>query len=265
MESRGRIENVQELRSSILGFLDTDPTDSSLAGFLDTVALYTDMDDTAEDDNCVSLMTMHSAKGLEFPNVYVVGMEEGMFPSGRAAGESEEMEEERRLCYVAMTRARRRLTLTTARQRMLYGRTTNNMPSRFLEEIPSETLEWQGKQESRPARNDWDEDVSYGASFSGHTFGQQGRAEAAAPRPYRSTAPRRDLAAASGFTAAAASKGAPMLQLQKGDRVRHRTFGEGMVLSLRPMGNDALIEVAFDTAGTKKLMLRTAGAHMTKL
>ena len=266
MESRGRIENVQELRSSILGFLDSDPENSSLAGFLDTVALYTDLDDTAEDDNCVSLMTMHSAKGLEFPDVYVVGMEEGMFPSGRAAGESEEMEEERRLCYVAMTRARRHLTLTTARQRMLYGRTTNNMPSRFLEEIPSETLEWQGKQEPRTARSDWDEDVSYGSSFTGHTFGQQGRAEASAPRSYRSTAaPRRDFSAAAGFTGASAPKGAPLLQLQKGDRISHRTFGEGMVLSLRPMGNDALVEVAFDTAGTKKLMLRTAGAHITKL
>ena len=265
MESRGRIENVQELRSSILGFLDSDPENSSLAGFLDTVALYTDLDDAAEDDNCVSLMTMHSAKGLEFPDVYVVGMEEGVFPGGRAAGESEEMEEERRLCYVAMTRARRHLTLTTARQRMLYGRTTNNMPSRFLEEIPSETLDWQGKQEPRPARGDWEEDA--GRFSAGRAFDRQGRGEIPASRPHRgAAAPRRELSAAAGFTgAAAAAKGGPLLPLQKGDRIRHRTFGEGLVLSLRPMGNDALVEVAFDTAGTKKLMLRTAGAHITKL
>ena len=149
MESRGRIENVQELRSSVMGFLDSDPEDRSLAGFLDTVALYTDLDDAQESDNCVSLMTMHSAKGLEFPTVYVVGMEEGVFPGGRAAGDSEEMEEERRLCYVAMTRARERLVMTTARQRMLYGRTTNNMPSRFLEEIPTENMDWQGKADGR--------------------------------------------------------------------------------------------------------------------
>ena len=265
MESRGRIENVQELRSSILGFLDSDPENSSLAGFLDTVALYTDLDDAAEDDNCVSLMTMHSAKGLEFPDVYVVGMEEGVFPGGRAAGESEEMEEERRLCYVAMTRARRHLTLTTARQRMLYGRTTNNMPSRFLEEIPSETLDWQGKQEPRPARGDWEEDA--GRFSAGRAFDRQGRGEIPASRPHRgAAAPRRELSAAAGFTgSAAAAKGGPLLPLQKGDRIRHRTFGEGLVLSLRPMGNDALVEVAFDTAGTKKLMLRTAGAHITKL
>ena len=157
MESRGRIENVQELRSSVMGFLDSDPEDRSLAGFLDTVALYTDLDDAQESDNCVSLMTMHSAKGLEFPTVYVVGMEEGVFPGGRAAGDSEEMEEERRLCYVAMTRARERLVMTTARQRMLYGRTTNNMPSRFLEEIPTENMDWQGKADGRIPRNDWGE------------------------------------------------------------------------------------------------------------
>ena len=268
MESRGRIENVQELRSSVMGFLDSDPEDRSLAGFLDTVALYTDLDDAQESDNCVSLMTMHSAKGLEFPTVYVVGMEEGVFPGGRAAGDSEEMEEERRLCYVAMTRARERLVMTTARQRMLYGRTTNNMPSRFLEEIPTENMDWQGKADGRIPRNDWGEDASFGGSgFSGRTFGQQERREAAAPRTYggasRSNQAGRSVAA--GFTAAPSGKGTPLLQLQKGDRVRHRSFGEGLVVSVRPMGNDALVEVFFDKEGTKRLMLRTAGPLLTKL
>mgnify|MGYP005799113637 FL=1 len=269
MESRGRIENVQELRSSVMGFLDSDPEDRSLAGFLDTVALYTDLDDAQESDNCVSLMTMHSAKGLEFPTVYVVGMEEGVFPGGRAAGDSEEMEEERRLCYVAMTRARERLVMTTARQRMLYGRTTNNMPSRFLEEIPTENMDWQGKADGRIPRNDWGEDASFGGSgFSGRTFSQQERRDAAAPRTYGSTASRSNQAgrsAAAGFTAAPSGKGTPLLQLQKGDRVRHRSFGEGLVVSVRPMGNDALVEVSFDKEGTKRLMLRTAGPLLTKL
>ena len=268
MESRGRIENVQELRSSVMGFLDSDPEDRSLAGFLDTVALYTDLDDAQESDNCVSLMTMHSAKGLEFPTVYVVGMEEGVFPGGRAAGDSEEMEEERRLCYVAMTRARERLVMTTARQRMLYGRTTNNMPSRFLEEIPTENMDWQGKADGRIPRNDWGEDASFGGSgFSGRTFGQQERRETAAPRTYGSAASRSNQAgrSAAGFTAAPSGKGTPLLQLQKGDRVRHRSFGEGLVVSVRPMGNDALVEVSFDKEGTKRLMLRTAGPLLTKL
>jgi len=239
MESRGRLENVQELRSSIVGFLEGSPEDTSLAGFLDSVALYTDLDDAPEDDNCVSLMTMHSAKGLEFPNVFVVGMEEGVFPSGRVVGENEEMEEERRLCYVAMTRARERLTMTTARQRMLYGRTNNNMPSRFLEELPSEPIDWQRKQEPRL------DDSS----------------NRPAGKPARQPRPLRDP----GFTAAPSAASGGLLHLEKGDLISHRTFGKGMVLSVRPMGNDALVEVAFDGIGTKKLMLRVAGAHITKL
>ena len=102
------------------------------------------------------LMTMHSAKGLEFPSVFVVGMEDGLFPGNRAMGEPEEMEEERRLCYVAMTRAKEKLTLTNARQRMLFGRTTPCMPSRFLKEIPEENMEWLGKPEPRPTSS-WDD------------------------------------------------------------------------------------------------------------
>ena len=136
MESRGRIENVQELRSNILGFLEQDPEDATLSGFLNEIALYTDLDNVESDGSYVTMMTVHSAKGLEFPVVYVVGMEEGVFPGSSAQYDEEELEEERRLCYVAMTRAKEKLTLTNARQRMLYGRTSANRPSRFLEEDP---------------------------------------------------------------------------------------------------------------------------------
>jgi len=248
MESRGRMENVQELRSSIIGFLENEPEDPSLAGFLDSVALYTDLDDAADNDNCVSLMTMHSAKGLEFPNVYVVGMEEGVFPGSRAVGEEDEMEEERRLCYVAMTRAREHLTMTTARQRMLYGRTNNNMPSRFLEELPKEPIDWQSRQEPRQEEKPAVDPLAGGGRYAA------GGGTAKRPRP------RCDP----GFTTPReASSG--LLQLEKGDSISHRSFGKGMVLSVRPMGNDALIEVAFDGVGTKKLMLKVAGAHITKL
>ena len=123
MESRGRLENVQELKSNILSFLENGPEDATLSGFLNEIALYTDLD-SATGDNCVTMMTMHSAKGLEFPCVYVVGMEEGIFPGERVRYNDEEVEEERRLCYVAMTRAKERLTLTCTRQRMLFGRTS---------------------------------------------------------------------------------------------------------------------------------------------
>ena len=259
MESRGRLENVKELRSSIVSFLESGPDDPSLAGFLDSVALYTDLDDAADSDNCVSLMTMHSAKGLEFPSVYVVGMEEGVFPGMRAIGEEEEMEEERRLCYVAMTRARERLVMTNARQRMLYGRTTTNQPSRFLEELPEGPVDWQGKKEPRPAYSGEE------AGFGGGGFSGEGGAKPAhgpgISRTRRPPRPVRDP----GFTAPKATQAADLPSLEKGDAIRHRTFGQGMVLSVRPMGNDALVEVAFDGVGTKKLMLRAAGVHITKL
>ena len=139
-ESKTRLENVHELTSSISGYLEN-AEEPSLGGFLDEVALYTDLDGVEDADNCVTLMTMHAAKGLEFPVVFVIGMEEGVFPGYRAIGEEEELEEERRLCYVALTRAKERLCLTCAAQRMLFGRTAANLPSRFVQEIPADRVD----------------------------------------------------------------------------------------------------------------------------
>ena len=247
MESRGRLENIQELTSSILAFLENDPEDPTLAGFLDEVALYTDLDSQDDGDNCVTMMTMHSAKGLEFPQVFVVGMEEGLFPGNRAVGDPEEMEEERRLCYVAMTRAKEKLTMTHARQRTLYGRTMPAMESRFLNEIPEENREWLSKPEPRVAASQWDDSWP-----DEHFTGGAGRAF-----------PERRSAGTS-YTRRKPSAGAPLMQLQPGESITHDAFGRGMVLSVRPMGNDALIEVAFDQVGTKKLMLKAASVHLKK-
>lgn len=134
-ENKTRLENVRELKSSILSYLEN--TDNpSLAGFLEEIALYTDLEQYNDSDDAVVMMTMHSAKGLEFPNVFLVGFEDGLFPGMRAIGDAEEMEEERRLCYVAITRAKQNLTISYARQRMLYGRTNAARPSQFLKEIP---------------------------------------------------------------------------------------------------------------------------------
>ena len=256
MESRGRLENVEELSSSIQAFLENDPENPTLSGFLDEVALYTDLDSQEAGDNCVTLMTMHSAKGLEFPSVFVVGMEDGLFPGNRAMGEPEEMEEERRLCYVAMTRAKEKLTLTNARQRMLFGRTTPCMPSRFLKEIPEENMEWLGKPEPRPTSS-WDD---FG---DGPAYAPQREARPGTERPAHLERPERPAHPERPVRPAAVS--APLLQLQPGDVVRHSAFGQGMVLSVRPMGGDALVEVAFDRVGTKRLMLKAAGAHLVKL
>lgn len=280
VESRGRIENVQELKSNIMGFLEQKPEDPTLSGFLNEIALYTDLDSVEGGDDCVTLMTMHSAKGLEFPNVYVIGMEEGIFPGIRAVGDAEEMEEERRLCYVAMTRAKEKLTMTNARQRMLYGRTSANLPSRFLQEIPERNLDWQGK--PQPAAG-WEEEKSTASSGTEDTAVQESRSSGDfrgmpknAPSSSQNIWSRNDIHTYQNSniksgprkTVAATRRpgvSGPLLELRKGDMVQHTAFGRGMVLSILPMGGDALVEVAFDGVGTKKLMLKTAGTHMKKL
>ena len=138
-ENKTRLENVRELKSSIYSYVENAET-PSLAGFLEEIALYTDLEQYNEGDDAVVMMTMHSAKGLEFPHVFLVGFEDGLFPGMRAIGDAEEMEEERRLCYVAITRAKQTLTISYARQRMIYGRTAASLPSRFLKEIPEECV-----------------------------------------------------------------------------------------------------------------------------
>ena len=272
MESRGRIENVQELKSNILGFLEQQPEDATLSGFLNEIALYTDLDSVEASDDCVTMMTIHSAKGLEFPVVYVVGMEEGIFPGASAQYDQEELEEERRLCYVAMTRAKEKLTLTNCRQRMLYGRTSANRASRFLEEIPEENMRWESKPE--PRFGGMEHDGTFGGDRYEDGWGSSparagGAWSSGGVHSYRAPAqaPQRPLASVqqASSTRKNAAPAAPLLQLQQGDMVEHTAFGKGMVLSVRPMGGDALAEVAFDTVGKKKLMLKSAGAHMRKL
>ena len=264
VESRGRLENVQELKSSILTYLENaEGTEPSLSGFLDEIALYTDLDSRADGDNCVTMMTMHAAKGLEFPQVFVVGMEEGLFPGNRAMGDGAEMEEERRLCYVAMTRAREKLTLTNARQRTLYGRTTPCMPSRFLNEIPEENMEWLSK--PQPRSEGWEErDSDYGDRGYGSSYGGYGQRSAAPVVTRREPAEPKAgaLRSAAGASKAAPKAAAPRMQIQAGETVEHDAFGRGLVLSVRAMGGDALVEVAFDSVGTKKLMLKMAAQHL---
>ena len=240
VENRTRLENIRELLTSIKGYMEH--TDSpSLAGFLDEIALYTDLDNQDPNEDAVVMMTMHSAKGLEFPVVFVVGMEEGIFPGMRCIGDEEEMEEERRLCYVALTRAKEQLHLTCASMRMLYGRTSANRPSRFAGEIPPELLEQSGRsyqERSRP----WE---------SGSSFVPSPQA-----RPKPIPTPGRPIPTQST---------SPALTLQKGDSVQHKAFGRGLVLSVQKMGGDALVEIAFDTVGTKRLMLKSASQHLSKL
>ena len=248
-ENKTRLENVRELKSSIHSYADN-AENPTLAGFLEEIALYTDIQEYNENDDAVVMMTMHSAKGLEFPHVFLVGFEDGLFPGMRAIGDKEEMEEERRLCYVAITRAKQTLTITHAKQRMIYGRTSAALASRFLREIPEECVVRKGgfkpRQETRP---------SWGSSYSRDSewAGYQNPPISSQPKTtYRKPEPK--------------TKPAPaMLELNKGDMVLHAAFGRGLVISVMKMGGDALLEIAFDDIGTKRLMAKTASAHMKKL
>ena len=247
-ENKTRLENVRELKSSINSYVENAEV-PTLAGFLEEIALYTDLEQYNEGDDAVVMMTMHSAKGLEFPHVFLVGFEDGLFPGMRAIGDAEEMEEERRLCYVAITRAKKTLTISYARQRMLYGRTAAALPSRFLKEIPEDCVERKGGFRPRV------ETPSYGfgndfARYSGSMGGD-----------YRKPQPKK---IESSHTAVQSAK-ASFPELNKGDMVMHAAFGRGLVLSVMKMGGDALLEIAFDDIGTKKLMAKTASAHMKKL
>ena len=237
-ENKTRLENIQELQSSILAYMENAEA-PSLAGFLEEIALYTDIEEYNDGDDAVVMMTMHSSKGLEFPNVFLVGFEDGLFPGMRTIGDAQEMEEERRLCYVAITRAKEDLTISYARQRMLYGRTNAAMPSRFIKELPEGDIQRKGGY-STPARF-----ASYASgSFSGYP-----------------SAPARTAFSSTPTVTAKA----PVIELNKGDMVHHAAFGRGLVLSVMKMSGDALLEIAFDQIGTKKLMAKSATPHLKKL
>ena len=229
---------MRELKTSIMDYLK-ESGDNTLEGYLANVALYTDMDSYDPDADCVILMTMHSAKGLEFPTVFVVGMEDGIFPSMRAIGEGDEMEEERRLCYVAITRAKERLYLTCARQRMIFGRTTMNKLSRFVSEIPEEHLHKNTPSYEKREKT-WEE----------------------------RKAQHRPRFKDKGLSFAASAPETPKPENTEtfalGDSVRHKAFGSGVITKMSPMGGDYLIEINFESVGVKKLMLRAAAQYMTK-
>ena len=254
-ENKTRLENIRELKSSIHSYVENTET-PTLAGFLEEIALYTDIEQYNESDDAAVMMTMHSAKGLEFPHVFLVGFEDGLFPGMRAVGDAEEMEEERRLCYVAITRAKQTLTISYAKQRMLYGRTNAALPSRFLHEIPDDIILKKGGYRPRPEAT-----VSYGTSrdsfYSGSSYVRR-------PSSYELAQKEHIKRSGTSSLASAAQKGT-FLELNKGDMVEHAAFGKGMVLSVMKMGGDALLEIAFDQIGTKKLMAKTASAHMKKL
>lgn len=225
-EAEDRIENVKELVSGIIQY-ENENEDASLSGYLEEIALVSDIDSYEEGADSVVLMTIHSAKGLEFNKVFLIGMEEGLFPGTQTiyAG-PDELEEERRLAYVAITRAKRKLYITNADMRMLYGTTSRNQRSRFVTEIPPHLCE-----ETSDLRYAY---VGVVPQRKTHRVGEY---------DYKRV-----------FENPVSAPKKADTSYSVGMRVSHGTFGEGLVLKVTPMGNDAMLEIAFDSVGTKKLM-----------
>ncbi len=224
-EGAARLENIRELKSAMITFCEENES-HTLFDYLEQVALISDIDSYEAEEDRVVLMTMHAAKGLEFERVFIVGAEENIFPSYRCLADPFDLEEDRRLCYVAITRAKRKLYVTTAENRLLYGQTMHNRISRFIGEIPNEYVEYVDKVQR----------VSLG-----------GNARVIKPNYLRDHSVKRlqpEEVSVEAFSA--------------GDRISHRVFGEGTVLSSSPVGNDVLLEISFDNVGTKKLMAKFA-------
>ena len=233
-EDLARAENVEELKTSILTYM-RESGDTTLAGYLANVALYTDLDNYDTSASAVTLMTMHSSKGLEFPHVFIIGMEETIFPSMQAIGESAEMEEERRLCYVAITRAMQSLHLVCARERMIFGKTTSNRVSRFVDEIPEEDIhknvpKGYGYRDAAPQSYHQRSESGYGSGYDSSSIVR---------RPVQKGFDTHTIK----LPVTPKTEQKPLLQLSVGDAVRHQAFHEGTVVKITPMGNDALLEI----------------------
>lgn len=222
-KAEDRLQNLDELNSNLIRYSEENP-EGELSDFLEEVALLTDIDNYNSDSDTVVLMTLHASKGLEFPVVFIPGLEEGVFPGLQSLYDTSEIEEERRLAYVGITRAKEKLYLLNTRSRMIFGSTKYNRPSRFVEELPKECCECLVKPKT-PIRNN----VTANANKS---------------KPVTS-------GFGVGFNSTAKKS---VDSFMVGETVTHRVFGKGMIVSLRPMGNDVLMEIAFEKVGTKKIM-----------
>ena len=252
IDAESRLQNIEELLNKAAAY-EEDCEDrgekATLSGFLEEVALVADIDSLEEDQDYVVLMTLHSAKGLEFPHVYLAGMEDGLFPSYMTitGDDPEELEEERRLCYVGITRAEQQLTLTCARKRMVRGETQYNRISRFVSEIPPELLDTGSRKRTYFSEDDGtDGTTAAGNLFSG---GKTASAGSSRSKAYASKKPYTVLTKGSQLRAQKSDS----LAYGVGDRVRHVKFGEGTVLDIKEGGRDFEVTVEFDTAGVRKM------------
>ncbi len=269
LESESRIENLNEFLTVAIEFEEQD-AEPGLSEFLEGITLSSDLDNLEDEDNSVTLMTLHSAKGLEFPVVFLVGLEEGIFPGYKSIGEPSELEEERRLCYVGITRAKENLFLTCSRQRTIFGSTSCNQVSRFVKEIPSNMLDGYDSIEEKTNNryNDNSEEWTYGRrSLYNSDFGEEnsyGRFKEIESTRSKGNKSTFNFRSADSFLKSLESKNTGNtdidLSLYKaGIRVSHKKFGEGTINHVEPEGEDLKVDIDFDKVGHKRLMAKFAG------
>ena len=268
VEAESRIENLEEFLTVAMEF-EEESADNTLQEFLENMTLSTDLDNVQEDEDSVLLMTLHSAKGLEFETVFLVGLEEGIFPGFKSIGEPKELEEERRLFYVGITRAKRFLFLTCAKRRTIFGSTSYNPVSRFVNEIPSELLG--GYDEAFNSKKEEFEDSGYKWEYG---FSNNSKVKTYSMDSYKVPANASVTSSnkeggfafrtAESFLSSLSKKSAPVdiSKYEPGQRVYHKKFGEGTISKIEPEGDDLKVEIAFDKSGNKRLMAKYAGLEI---
>lgn len=262
IEAENRIENLEEFLTVAVQF-EEEEADNDLSTFLEGITLSSDIDGMDEEEESVTLMTLHSAKGLEFPVVFLVGMEEGIFPGYKSIGEPKELEEERRLCYVGITRAKNNLYLTCSRQRTMFGSTSCNPVSRFVKEIPENMLEGANEIDSEPENKfkDSNYEWSYGKS------GNNGKVVSyKVDIPSSKPEPSFAFKSAESFLAKLNSKtqgnNTDLSKYKEGQRIYHKRFGEGNISKIEPEGDDLKLDIQFDKVGHKRLMAKFANLEI---
>ena len=273
IEAENRIANLEEFLNVAVEF-EEESADNGLSDFLEGITLSSDLDNMEEAEESVTLMTLHSAKGLEFPVVFLVGMEEGIFPGYKSIGEQKELEEERRLCYVGVTRAKENLFLTNSKQRTTFGSTTHNPPSRFLQEIPKELLDgYEDAVISMPKKENIFGDSGYTWSYGSKNNGNIKTYKTTEPQYATSAAGVQKNSGTTGFAFRTAesflnnigkksNNNIDFSAYQSGVRVYHKKFGEGTINYVEPEGEDLKVDINFDKVGHKRLMAKFANLEV---
>ena len=272
VEAETRIENLEEFLTGAIEF-EEESADNTLAEFLENITLSSDIDGMEDQDNSITLMTLHSAKGLEFPVVFLVGMEEGIFPGYKTIGEPQALEEERRLFYVGITRAKQYLYLTCAKHRTIFGSTSYNQVSRFVKEIPEELLEGyaevvERKSVDKEEFKDYGYRWSYGKGQTVKTFkmSEEDKSAVAKTIGEQGTKSEYQYRTAESFLNSIKQNNqtndVDLSKYQVGQRVYHKKFGEGTITKLEQEGNDVKVDLEFDKAGHKRLMAKFAGLEI---